>query len=768
MFWLNIKLIFFRELKDQLRDRRTLFTVAIMPMLLYPLMGMALLQVGQFMRQPTMKIWVINAENLVTEPEFLVDGQIHSALVEGKEKTPLVFVCSQEGDAQFSAIIKYYQESGGDQAAETAAKKNIEQELRRRNVDVALVLTGKLPELSRSHTPFPLVPEESLGSPDVPSELPSSAEAPVKAVLFLNSASERSLSAARSVSSLLENWKARRMQQLLERSHLSACSKNDVAIQQADVADGQVAKAALWAKILPFIVVIWALTGAFYPAIDLCAGEKERGTFETLLSCPAARSEIALGKLLTVASFSYITSLLNLVSMSITGIFVASKLGNVAGGFGAAIGFPPLSSFFWLVIALLPISAFFSAIALAAAAFARSSKEGQYYLMPLIMVSMPLIILPTLPSARLDLGTSLIPISGLIMLLRGLIEGQYAAILPYVGPVCMVTITCCWLAIKWVIAQFNSESVLFRPSEQFSLQIWLKSLMRERENMPTLGHAILCAVAILVCKFFIGLAAFVPQGFGDFAVQVLVTLIAAVAAPAVIMALILSRNSRQALRLNGCSLPVACAAILAAILLHPLFTLLSWLAVQIYPPTEGLLAIEGMAAKIFDTSPGIWATILIFAVAPAIFEELGFRGFILSGMESLKTKWQPILLSSFLFGITHSVIHQSIVTFFVGIVLGIIAVQTKSLVPCVLFHAVHNAMAILVGQLSVESVAQSTFLSQIFSLENGVSLYYNWTATCSMGISGLLMMIWFWQLPRERQVEVKFSNPAVGAIPVRG
>ncbi len=72
--------------------------------------------------------------------------------------------------------------------------------------------------------------------------------------------------------------------------------------------------------------MIWALTGAFYPAIDLCAGEKERGTLETLLSSPAQRSEIVTGKLLTVMLFSIATSVLNLVSMGLTGALVISHL----------------------------------------------------------------------------------------------------------------------------------------------------------------------------------------------------------------------------------------------------------------------------------------------------------------------------------------------------------------------------------------------------------------------------------------------------------
>ena len=83
------------------------------------------------------------------------------------------------------------------------------------------------------------------------------------------------------------------------------------------------------------------------------------------------------------------------------------------------------------MLALVPISALFSALSLAIAAFARSSKEGQYYLMPLLMISLPLMMLPMLPATELDLGFALIPLSGLMLLLRALIEGQYWEALRY-------------------------------------------------------------------------------------------------------------------------------------------------------------------------------------------------------------------------------------------------------------------------------------------------------------------------------------------------
>lgn len=747
MTWPNIKLIYLREIRDQLRDRRTLFTVAIMPMLLYPLMGMALLQVGQFMKQPPARVWLIHAKHLPQQPPLLVDGQANPELVGANQKPVLQFIYSEPDDLRFGKIIEQYASLDNLEQGEVLARQLIQKELARMGVDVAVMLADPLPALEPIDNPAAVSNTSTNSS--------NKSTAPVSVFLFLNSASDRSVAAAGRVSHLLESWSKARTGLALTQYNLPTSLIDGIVVTQTDIADKQVAKTALWSKVLPFIVVIWALTGAFYPAIDLCAGEKERGTFETLLSCPAARSEIALGKLLTVISFSYVTSLLNLISMSVTGMFVANKLGAVGGGLGAVLGLPPLSSFFWLMIALVPISALFSAIALAAAAFARSTKEGQYYLVPLIMVSMPLMIVPSLPSAQLDLGTSLIPVSGLIMLLRGLIEGHFAAVAPYVAPVCLVTFACCWFAIKWVIAQFNSESVLFRPSEQFSLQIWFKSLLRERENMPTLGNAVLCAVTILVCKFFLGFASFVPNGFGDFAVQVLVTLIAAVAVPAVLMALLLSRSPRQALRLNPCSIPAACAAILSALFLHPLFVWLSALAIRIYPPTEDLQALESVATKIFADSPGLWATIAILAIAPAIFEEIGFRGFILSGMESLKTKWHAILVTSFLFGITHSVIHQTMVTFVVGIALGIIAVQTRSIIPCILFHAVHNAIAILMSHLDPTIVGRSAILSQVFVADPQGSFHFATSYAVVMSITGLVLLVWFWQLPSSTRSNVK-------------
>ena len=86
MKWDNVKLILARELKDQIRDRRTLFTVLVLPLLLYPLMGIAMLQISQFTQQHPIKIWMVGVENLPESPALLIDGEFNPALVNASAK----------------------------------------------------------------------------------------------------------------------------------------------------------------------------------------------------------------------------------------------------------------------------------------------------------------------------------------------------------------------------------------------------------------------------------------------------------------------------------------------------------------------------------------------------------------------------------------------------------------------------------------------------------------------------------------------------------
>lgn len=756
MKWDNVKLIFNRELRDQLRDRRTLFTVAIMPMILYPLMGMAMLQVAQFMREYPTKVWVVGMENLPVTPSLLEDGKVNPLFADESERSLIeIQTLDPERDQEFLTIIKQLREKTEVTRGSELVDQLIQREMKAHGIDVAVVVPSpiSLPDPNKR-------PEKTLENPDEDeSESDGRGEKTISPnmYVFQNSADDKSRMGAERLNKILTRWKITFVKNTLSDHDIPISLVQGIVITSADVADKSGKQAAAWSKILPFIIMVWSLTGAFYPAIDLCAGEKERGTFETLLSSPAARSEIAIGKLLTVISFSMATSILNLLSMGFTGMFVMSRLGPGLGS-GLPLGAPPLECVGWLLLALIPISALFSAVALAAAAFARSSKEGQYYLVPLMMISMPLMMVPMLPAAQLDLGTSLIPVSGLMLMLRGLIEGQYAECAKFAGPVCAVTLICCWLSIRWVVSQFNSETVLFRASERFGIGSWIKHVMKERNELPSVGSAILCGIVILVAKFFIGFVVQSPNSFAVFTKQTVIILVATIAVPSIMMALVLTRNARKSLRLRGCSFPMAAAAVLAALFLNPLFTWFTAAIMHVYPPTGDMVMLERTVTNILGSAPGLWAIIMVFALAPALIEEIAYRGFILSGLQSLKGKWKAILISSLLFGIAHGIIQQTMITFVVGMVLGVIAVQTRSIIPCMLFHFTHNSLAVLLTSAKGHVVENSLLLRTVLHTTNGESYQYSILPGILMSLVGVALIVWFLRMDSRPVVTADHSR----------
>lgn len=725
MKWSNVKLIFAREMRDQMRDRRTLFTVAVLPIILYPLMGMAMLQVSQFMREHPTDVWVVGADNLPSSPALIVDGKINESFASPKDRQLLKLIASVDDDREFKSLIQNFKEVPAAHGSHLIDRL-LEEEMVQRNVDLAVVIPAPI------QSPQLIDPDSPVGRQP-------------KIYIFHNSAQDKSKIAATRFSEVIKSWQKSFVNDVLHQNEIPQTLIRGVAVTSSDVADKAGVSAAMWSKILPFIVMIWSLTGAFYPAIDLCAGEKERGTFETLLSSPAKRSEIAIGKLMTVISFSMATALLNLLSMAFTGLFVYSRMAGTIGGMaGLSVGPPPAAAILWLVIALMPISALFSAVALAAAAFARSSKEGQYYLVPLMMISMPLMMIPMLPAAKLDLGTSLIPVSGLMLLLRGLIEGQYEQSLRFFAPVCGVTLICCWLSVRWVIFQFNSETVLFRASERFGVGAWVKQIARQRTDLPGVGSALLCCVVILVLSFFVSFSLTgVPTTFLLFSKTTVIQLMTTVLVPALFMAIILSKNPRKALRLNRCSVPVACAAIIMAICFHPLFMAFRELVMIVYPMSADMSGFEIVFEKILADAPGVWAILLVMAVTPAVFEELAFRGFILSGLENLRNKWQAIALTSLFFGLSHSIIQQSVITGVVGVILGIVAVQSRSILPCILYHVTHNGLTILLSMAQSNRVESSPILNRLLHSPDGVGYQYTNLATVIMGALAIGLLIWF-------------------------
>ncbi len=716
MNWSNVKLIFLREVRDQLRDRRTLFMIAVLPLLLYPLLGMSFFQVSQFLREQPTNVLLVGLPELRGLPPLVEDDQFSKNWLDdissrlGGSASERLFTLTFKTPAEIEKTLGV--------PAENAARQLVQQG----GFDAVVYFPGDFAaQLERFRTALVQRHSLSTGGEQGDSSIPHP-------VIYYNTANEKSQLAYDRIAGVLRSWADAIGRQNLKDSRLPATAADPFDFLREDVAEMPQRNAAMWSKILPFVLLIWALTGAFYPAIDLCAGEKERGTLETLLSSPAQRGEIVTGKLLTVMLFSIATSVLNLVSMGLTGALVISHL-PIADP-GARLSMPPLSALAWLLVALPAVAALFGALCLALAAFARSTKEGQYYLMPLVLVTMPLVILPMAPGVELNLGNSLIPLTGLVLLLRALLEGNYLAALPYAAPVVGVTLLCCIMAVRWAVDQFNKEDVLFRESERLDVSLWLRHLVRDRGDTPSVAEALFCGVLILLIRFFMSFAVAAPSSFDDFAKAVVVSQLVVILTPALLMTIMLTRSPRQTLLLNKPGWWTLPAAMLLAVALRPGVKLLQVAVEQLYPVSS---AVKETLQQSLGDSPNLWSCLLLLALLPAICEELAFRGFILSGFRHLGNKWRAIVLSSLFFAITHALLQQSLISWLVGAVIAYVAVQTGSIFPCMLFHLTHNSLEFVSAHARENPHLQRLYLW----LPNGDYIYAWWLFGC-----GSVIAVW--------------------------
>ncbi|QDT69127.1 ABC-2 family transporter protein [Planctomycetes bacterium MalM25] len=736
MNWKNVHWIWKREMRDQLRDRRTLFMVAVLPVLMYPLLGTSLFQLAQFMQQSTGRVAVYGAEELDEAgdlPPLLNDDRFEANL----------FLSPGDVDR----LVVESREAGADRLSEAGAAIDAGE------IEVAVCFPDDFAEnLSDLR--------EQLKEPREPGEPLATAPVLEPSVLF-NSAREPSQVARLRVKDVLGRWRQQLVRSNLEATNVPVVATRPFQLEQLDRASQESRDAVLWSKLLPFIVFLWALTGAFYPAIDLCAGEKERGTLETLLASPARRSEIVGGKLLTVMTFSIFTALLNLASLAITTRVLMGQLSGIAGG-AINLAPPTAAAMGWLVVAVVPMSALFSALSLAFAAYAKSTKEGQYYFMPLFLAATPLMLLPLSPGVELNLGNSFVPVMGLVLLLRAMIEGQTQAVLTYAVPVVFVTGVCCWLATRWAVSQFNQESVLFRESERFDLAASLRAMVRRRGATPSAGAAVACVAGVFLTQNAVRSALpWLLQGQSEFAVLVISTvlsLVVSVLLPAIVVLVLLTRDWRSSLLLREPPrLRDTLLAVGAAICLIPVGQSLGIAIQKMYPFSEAVLAELAVFAKMIHDAPIAWV-LLLLALLPAVCEEITFRGVVLSGLRKSLGTAGGILVTAAIFAATHTVLQQSLGAFPLGVALGVIAVRSRSLIPCVLFHAVYNGLTLVTDRNrdAIRTLAADWGLSDSVFVEIGGG-QLGYAAPIAI-LGGVVALVLLWAMGRGDR-----GNPQVAA-----
>jgi sodium transport system permease protein len=701
--WSNVMVIFGREVRDQIRDRRTLFMIFVLPILLYPMLGIGLIQFAAALEQKPRVVVVVGAEFLPNTPPLL-----NSA---GVGFNPDLF--DLPGEAEKLLVTR--EPASGPWADPRRSELAIRSGLASA---VMIIPRDLLEQLER---------EKEI---DIPIKY-KSVEEPSQ-ITYLR------------LKEVLSRWRRSIVAGRLKRDLKTESYTEPIQVRAEDVATASEVGGSIWSRLFPFLLVMMSLTGAFYPAIDMCAGEKERGTMETLLISPASRAELVLGKFFTVMLASVTTALLNLVSMGLTGLQLAHQVGSLSADPGrraaaAVIAPPTLQAAFWIVLLLVPLAAFFSAICLSLAVLARSMKEGQYYMTPLYLICLPLIFLTLAPGIELNLFYSLVPITGVALLLRALIMSNYDVALRYFLPVLVPTLVYAAIAIRWAVDQFQREEVLFREAEQFNFYSWFRHLFRDREPEPTGGQAILCFSLILTCSWFLLQYLLLKGAVLDLSAVVAGQLVIFI--PPVMMAILLTSQPARTLRLAWPDRRYVFLAIALVFALNPLVN-------ELRPAVEWLFPISSLVqdsfAKIMTQVPNIAVKIGVFALVPAICEEFAFRGFILSGLEHQHRTRSAILLSALMFGFLHvllSLFQQLFNATLLGIVLGLLAVRSKSILPGLIFHFLNNAIAVSQAYVATAAWSQS-IIPWIYRNPDEGLYHVAWTAVSALISASLLFYLW--------------------------
>jgi ABC-2 type transport system permease protein/sodium transport system permease protein len=463
------------------------------------------------------------------------------------------------------------------------------------------------------------------------------------------------------------------------------------------------------AGILPLILILMTITGAVYPAIDLTAGERERGTMEAMIATPAPRFLLLLSKYVAVVTVAVLTALANLS----------------IGGLGRALlgerGFSLLA-----LVQILPLlvifAAFFSAILLAMCSFARSFKEAQAYLIPVMLVSLAPALVTLMPNIEFSTLLGIVPLVNILLLSRDIMTGSPQALPAFAA----VFSTLLYAAAALVVASklFGAESATAGSQETWSDLVRRPKHMEDR---PDLGQ-LAVYLAMLFPIFFIltNLFGQIPLAIqSKLWVNAAILILLFLIAPYVVAwyrrlnprttFLLESWVGRSAsvwnrlVRVLGVLMSVG---LLASGLWVIAFEVLQYLtdlglgSLSLNQPE----ALE-QAKREFASVP-FWMILVTSAIIPAVAEEFFFRGYVLSAFRNRVKPLRAVLYSALIFGLFH-VINGSMLslerffpTTLLGLALGFVAIRTGSLWPGVLLHAIHNGLIFWLTRFSQDELAK--------------------------------------------------------------
>ncbi len=623
-----VKTVVFKEMRETLRDRRTLLIMIVVPVLLYPMIMILSQQLSLFGRR-----------QLESAPaRVAVMGDVSDSLIaflQVSDELTLVPV----GDA------------------ETAV---------RARAATAVAVFGRS------------------GGPEGTQEV----------TVFFDGADDQSQRGRGLLVRALSRWGDSLLARRIEGRRLPGTFAQPLELDTESVALPEELGGYALGRFLPMILIIITLLGVFYPAIDLAAGEKERGTLETLLTAPTHARQIVAGKFITVTIIGIVAAGLNLGSMLLT---FQSGLFQISGAVDVEFAIP-LYAVVLIFATLVPLAILFGALFLGIAVRSRSFKEAQNALTPFYMAVIIPALLPLFPGIEYTRFMAFVPVAGVALLFRELMGGNIPFVLASLT--LLTTLVYAMLALLFAADAFGREDVLFgvdegAPGGELG---WLKRLLRpggQRYFVPTPTQTAVFVGGVALLFFYVGLGLQSRLGErGLLASEWLLLLGSAVA-----FTWMGGFDLKQTFSLRRPPVMGLVGGVLLIAGGTPMAWFIAWLQGFVLPIPWDLL--EGMSEFIVadDMSRLVWLLFLV-AVTPAVCEEAVFRGVLLGGTVGRLTPLRMILLNGAVFGAFHlsyATAFRFLPTAWLGVLLAYAAWRTRSIYTSVLMHLLNNGSIVLLA-----------------------------------------------------------------------
>jgi len=649
----RVRAVFIKELRDALRDRRTVFATVFVPLLLWPLMLLGVAEATQFARNKIRGETYIVAVPRSTVAFFerlAIESDVEQAAENppkaGEPEKVIPKLLFQGMRSEESAIAL----ANGQVRAVIAVPRDIEERMNR----------------------FEQISIE----------------------VRFDQAEQRSIEARARVVAILERIRDKEIGRRLKEKNLTREFIKPLDISSKNIAAASKVGGSILGSIIPLLFIMMIVTGAVHPAIDMTAGEKERSTLETLIGAPVRPIEIITGKFLAVSTLALSNGALNVASFGLT-FFLLPRAQM------AEMQFPwealPLS-----LMILLPLALFFSALLLAVASFGANQKEAQIYCLPIYFLPVIGTMVVSMPGIELEGPLLFAPVINTALLIKELFLGRGTA-----HQISFVFLSTCFYAAAAVTTAsrvFAREEVLF--SAQGSLRLFLSRRFFKPSDRPRSGDAMLAIAILFPVNFFFQLwltSMLFPDGNFDNAARAILL----IAVPQIVLFLgvpiLLSRYLKTKLDTTFAWRMPPMRSLLAACLIGGSTWLLAQQVISWqshfwpYNPADGE-KMYSLFKPIKDIPGGVILLSILIGVLPGICEEHLFRGFFMQGMRN-SGKWTAIMLSGVIFGIYHMQLFNQPLLIMLGIVLAYMTWQSRSIWPAVLAHLLHNGLQILIPHL---------------------------------------------------------------------